>query len=243
MLKNIKEIEMKNISVLIEGGAKTLKLKKPIITYGTRIAAKEVTVFWNFKNITADNDNQKFIITGDIFNGTLIIHHPENRKEITLGEGYWDFQQIKDRLEGEKLILSMNARDNTCTIINNAGSIVNLKKFGKLLGFPEDHKLQKGSTTASPKPVDVNHGLRYLTVTCDLIDQSKNINVDGDESDILAFLPITPGTRLNSNCYVYERDDAWRAAKNAIVAEMEFKVTSNISEKVDVTILLDLALE
>ena len=234
---------MKNISVFIEGSGKKFKFENPIITYGTRLAAKEVTVFWNFKNITADNDNQKFIITGDIFNGTLIIHHPENRKEITLGEGYWDFQQIKDRLEGEKLILSMNVRDNTCTIINNAGSIVNLKKFGKLLGFPEDHKLQKGSTTASPKPVDVNHGLKYLTVTCDLIDPSKNIDLEGKQSNILAFLPITPGTRLNSNCYVYERENAWRAAKNAIVAEMEFQVTSNISEKVDVDILLDLALE
>ena len=42
---------MKNISVFIEGtGKKTFKFKKPIITYGTRLAAKEVTVFWNFKN-------------------------------------------------------------------------------------------------------------------------------------------------------------------------------------------------
>ena len=67
--------------------------------------------------------------------------------------------------------------------------------------------------------------------------------MDGNESNILAFLPVTPGTRLNSNCYVYERDNAWRAAKNAVVSEMEFEVTSNISPKVDVNILLDLALE
>ena len=99
------------------------------------------------------------------------------------------------------------------------------------------------ATEVSPKPVDVNHGLRWLTVTCDLIDQSKNINLDGNESNILAFLPVTPGTRLNSNCYVYERDAAWRAAKNTIVTEMEFEVTSNISAKVDVNILLDLSLE
>ena len=47
---------MKNISVLIEGTGKkkTFKFKKPIITYGTRLAAKEVTVFWNFKNITSE---------------------------------------------------------------------------------------------------------------------------------------------------------------------------------------------
>ena len=45
--------EMKNISVFIEGGKKkTLKFKTPFATYGSLLAAKEVTVFWNFKNIT-----------------------------------------------------------------------------------------------------------------------------------------------------------------------------------------------
>ena len=226
---------MKNISVFIEGGKKnTLKFKTPIATYGSLLAAKEVTVFCNFKNITNAIGNGKFSIkTGSAA-----------AVEKTLGEGYWDFQQIKERLEGEGLTLSMNVYNNTCSIVNKAGQTVNLKKFGKLLGFPENKTLAAGSTTASPKPVDVNHGLRWLTVTCDLIDSSKNTGLDGDKSTILAFLPITPGTRLNSNCHVYERDAyAWRPAKNAIVSQMEFEVNSNISEKVDVNILLNIALE
>ena len=226
---------MKNISVFIEGGAKTLKFKKPIATYGSLLAAKEVTVFWNFKNITNDAGNGKFIIK----NGAS----DDDDEEKTLGEGYWDFQQLKERLEGDKLKLLMNVHDNTCSIINNTTSVVDLKKFGKLLGFPENHKLATGDS-ASPNPVDVNHGLRWLTVTCDLIDSSKNTDLDGNQSTVLAFLPITPGTRLNSNCYVYERDAyAWRPAKNAIVSEMNFTVNSNISEKVDVNILMNIALE
>ena len=223
---------MKNISVFIEGGAKTLKFKKPIVTYASLLTVKEVTVFWKFKNITDDIDNGKFIIKKGI----------GDDEEKTFGEGYWDFQQIKERLEGEKLELSMNVHDNTCSIINNTGRIVNLKKFGKLLGFPENHDLPSG-TSASPNPVDVNHGLRWLTVTCDLIDSSKNTGLNGDQSTILAFLPITPGTRLNSNCYVYERDYTSRPAKNDIVSEMKFTVNSNISEKVDVNILMNIALE
>ena len=226
---------MKNISVFIEGGAKTLKFKKPIATYGSLLAAKEVTVFWNFKNITNDAGNGKFIIE----NGT----GDDDGEEKTLGEGYWDFQQLKERLEGDKLKLSMNVHDNTCSIINNTASVVDLKKFGKLLGFPENHKLATGAS-ASPNPVDVNHGLRWLTVTCDLIDSSKNTDLNGVQSTVLAYLPITPGTRLNSNCYVYERDAyAWRSAKNAIVSEMNFTVNSNITEKVDVNILMNISLE
>ena len=64
MVKNIKEIEMKNISVFIKKGEKTtFTFKKPIATYGTRIAAKEVTVFWNFKNITGTIGNNTFMVT------------------------------------------------------------------------------------------------------------------------------------------------------------------------------------
>ena len=232
MLRNIKEIEMKNISVLIEGSEKkTFKFKKPIVTYGTRIAAKEVTVFWNFKNITSTIGNNTFVI--------------KSKPEVTetINDGYYDFQALKERLKLNKLELQMNTYNNTCTIENKNAVKVDLKKLGVLLGFHENHELAASKSERSPDPVDVNHGLKYLTVTCDLIDQSKNINLEGEESNILAFLPITPGTRLNSNCYVYERDNAWRAAKNAIVAEMEFEVTSNISPKVDVNILLNLALE
>ena len=222
---------MKNISVFIEGTTKkkTFRFKKPIITYGTRLAAKEVTVFWNFKNITSAIGNNTYSI--------------KNSGNKTINDGYYDFQALKTRLQEDKLELQMNTYDNTCTVENKNSTEVDLKKLGKLLGFPEDHKVGGNATVLSTNPVDVNHGLRYLTVTCDLTDQSKNIDLDGNESNILAFLPVTPGTRLNSNCYVYERDNAWRAAKNAIVSEMEFEVTSNISAEVDVNILLDLTLE
>ena len=236
MTKDIKEIEMKNISAHIKKGEKTtFTFKKPIATYGTRIAAKEVTVFWNFKNITTTIGNNTFIRKKSENGGT--------DETKTINDGYYDFEQLKTRLAGEKLDLQMNAYDNTCIVENKNAVTVDLKKFGKLLGFPENHEVTAGTSVASPKPVDVNHGLRWLTVTCDLIDPSKNIDLDGEESNILAFLPITPGTRLNSNCYVYERENAWRAAKNAIVSEMVFTVNSNITEKVDVDILLDLALE
>ena len=233
MLKNIKETEMKNISVFIEGKEKktTFKFKKPIATYGTRLAAKEVTVFWNFKNVTSANN-------------TFVITKASGDEPETLNEGYYDFQELKNQLEHYKLEIEMNVYANTCSIDNKNAEKVDLKKLGMLLGFKENHVLAANKSELSPEPVDVNFGLRWLTVTCDLIDPSKNIDLNGDESDILAFLPITPGTSLNSNCYVYEREWGWRAAKNAVVSEMEFTVTPNVTDlKVDVNILLDIALE
>ena len=119
---------MKNISVLIEGTAtKTFKFKKPIVTYGTRLAAKEVTVFWNFKNITSAIGNNTFGIKGSA--------------DKTINDGYYDFQALKTRLEEDKLELQINTYDNTCTVENKNTHEVDLKKLGLLLGFPENHKV------------------------------------------------------------------------------------------------------
>ena len=224
---------MKNISVFIKGGTKTLTFNDPIVTYGSLITTNEVTVFWKFKNITDEIDNKKFT---------------KGSVEVELGDGYWDFEQIKNRLAGEKLELTMNVHDNTCDIVNKTKSKVNLKKFGKLLGFPENKELSadESITHKSPKPVDVNHGLRYLIVTCDLVDKSKNMDLDGVKSDVLAFLPVTPGTRLNSSCYVYNKDYATRSAISSVVPEVKFTVKPNKdvgNVKVDVDVLLNITLE
>ena len=115
---------MQSISVFIKGGTETLNFDKPIATYGSLIGAKEVTVFWNFKNITKVIGNGKFVIKKDPADASC------QDEEEDLGEGYWDFQQLKERLEAVKLKLSMNVHNNTCSIINETGRTVDLKKFG-----------------------------------------------------------------------------------------------------------------
>ena len=225
---------MKNISVYIKNGEKTTyTLEKPIATYADFITAREVTVFWNFENITSTIGNNTFVKKKTVNGGT--------DEEITINDGYYDFEQLKTRLENDKLELQMNNYDNTCIVNNKNQFPVNMKKLGVLLGFPENQQLTTGSH-ASPKAVDVNHGLRYLAITCDLVDKSKNIGLDGKESDVLAFLPVTPGTRLNSSCHVYEKGDAQRTAKNAVVSEIVFTVKSNIAAKVNVNVLLNISL-
>ena len=120
---------------------------------------------------------------------------------------------------------------------------VNLKKLGVLLGFPENYEMASDATDTSPKVVDINHGLRYLQVECDFIDEAKN-SWKGEDSTVLAFIPVTPGTRLNSTSYVYEKKGAPRYTKTGIVSKMVFTVKSNVPDlKVDADILMDITLE
>ena len=106
---------------------KRFRPKKPFATYGTRLAAKEATVFWNFKNITSTIGNNTYGIKGSA--------------DKTINDGYYDFQGLKTRLEEDKLELQINTYDNTCTVENKNTEEVDLKKLGVLLGFPENHKV------------------------------------------------------------------------------------------------------
>ena len=220
--------EMKNISVFLEGESTTVTFDRHVTAYASFLIAKEATVFWKFKNITSDLDNGNYTVGSN---------------ETTLNPGYWDFQLLKEHLEPNKVEIELNAYDNKCRIKNKNTDDVNLKKLGKLLGFPENHKVAGNATESSPSAVDINHGLRYLTVACDFIDEAKN-SWRGGDSTILAFIPVTPGTRLNSTSYVYEKKGAPRYTKNAIVSNMTFTVKSNVPGlKVDADILMDITLE
>ena len=219
---------MKNISVFLKGETTTVTFDRHVAAYASFLIAKEATVFWKFKNVTEAIDNTRFEV---------------DSTEKTLNPGYWDFQQLKEYLEAEKIEIELNVYDNTCRIQNKNTGKVNLKKLGVLLGFPEDYELAANATGTSPKPVDVNHGLKYLQVECDFIDEVKN-SWRGKDSTILAFLPVTPGTRLNSTSYVYEKKGAPRYTKTGIVSKMVFTVKSNVPwVKVDADILMDITLE
>ena len=149
----------RNINVFVTGGTKKLTLNEPFLTRkGTTIQLKRATVFWKFKNVTSANN--KYTVGGD-------------EKEISVG--YWDFELIKEQLKADKINLTANIHDNTCDVENKTGKTVNLTKFGELLGFPTNTSIANDAViTKSPKAVDVNRGLRYLKVTCDLANLLKN---------------------------------------------------------------------
>jgi hypothetical protein len=160
--------------------------------------------------------------------------------EKELSEGYWDFELIKERLKGDKINLTANIHNNTCDVENKSGATVNLKRFGELLGFPTDTSIPQDTVTKSSKAVDVNFGLKYLTVTCDLANPRRNVDTDGSTSTNIAYLPIPPGTRLNSPVSGFNHHPIV-PVKEDIVTEITFTVSSKIPHiSVDVDVLLNL---
>ncbi len=184
----------RNITVFITGGTEKLELDEPFLTgHDTTIQLKRATVFWKFQNVTTANHNSYFDKQSSGGN---------ERK--TLDDGYWDFELLKKRLGEEKIELEASVHDNKCLLKNTNTETVDLKNFGKLLGFNVDTTIPTGQTPEAPHPVDVNLGLRYLTIACDLADTFRNVDINGGVDANIAYLPIPPGTRLNSTVSMYE---------------------------------------
>ena len=80
--------EMKNISVFLEGETTTVTFDRHVTAYASFLIAKEATVFWNFENITSDLGNGEYTVGSEA---------------KTLNPGYWDFQLLKEHLEGNKV--------------------------------------------------------------------------------------------------------------------------------------------
>ena len=185
---------------------------------------KNATIYWKYKNvITGVNDYVMY--------GTT---------KITFEEGYWTFEMIKEKLEKDKKIkLVANKHNNTCKIYSD-GRNLNLKNFATLLGFPENKIISNGTWKTSPNVVDVNKGLRYVNIDCSIVDTSENSNTDGERSQTLVSLPIPFDQSLNSTATFFKNIDSKVTVNNGCFNRLIFDVNTNIENKVDMDLLLEI---
>ena len=121
-----------------------------------------------------------------------------------------------------------------------SGTNLNLREIGGLLGFPENQVINSMTWETSPNKVDVNKGLRYIFINCDLVDSNQNFNSNGERSCTLVTLPIPTNQLLNSTNSFYNDINSQVIIKNGDINRLNFYVDSNIGGKVDVNVLLEL---
>ena len=208
---------MNKLTVFIEGNKRTLYLD-PCINKKSRsvMVLKNLTVYLKFKNAG-----------GYILSGT---------QKILFEEGYWTFAKIKKRLAGNNIKLELVGMKSKIYLEMD----LNLRGIGKLLGFPEGKLTNSRTWETSPGEVDVNKGLRYVTINCDLIDSNQNFNSNGARSCTLVTVPIPTNQLLNGTNSFYKDVDSQVVIKNESINRIYFSIHSNISETVGVDVLFDL---
>ena len=215
---------MSIINVFIENNEKELRFDTcKVKPAGSIMTLKNAAVYWNYKNVITDKNDH-------IMRGTT---------KIPFEEGYWTFDVIEEKLGEQSIKLEANEDNNTCKIYSESQNL-KLKKFGKLLGFPENEVVGSRTWKTSPSVVDVNKGLRYVNINCNIVNTVGNIGTDGHWTCALATLPIPSDQLLNSTVTQFKGIDSSVKITNGQFNRILFNVDTNIEDKVDMSLLLEL---
>ena len=136
---------------------------------------------------------------------------------------------ISERLSDSNILLQRNRYDNTCKILS--AKQLNLLNFGPLLGFPVNKVIQPNTRVNSPLNVDVNLGLRYVTVECNCVDTDRNFDSSGRRSKVIATVPITSEQSLNSTITFYDAIKSEVSVLNGDHNMLELNVDTNTGNK------------
>ncbi len=131
---------------------------------------------------------------------------------------------IQDKLRDNKIALKFNAHDNTCKIYSEAQ--LNLKNFGLLLVHRVTVSPKVWKT--SPNAVDINLGLRYVTLSCDSINLAKNFDRQGRRSQTLFTFPVLPKQNLSSAVSYFSNIGSTTPMNNGLFNSFTFTIDSNI---------------
>ena len=186
---------------------------------------KNVAIYWKFRNVHQDN-----------YEATLV-KADRSRKKLKLETGYWTFDMISERLKLDNVSLTKNRHNNTCSIRSDKYE-VHLGNIGLLLGFVKDIVITRGTKVDSGE-VDVNWGLRLVTIGCDIVNPTKNFNPGGKRSVTIFTFPITTEEPIFNYISFYKNVNFEAPVINGIHNRLIFFVDTNIKEEVEMNILAE----
>ena len=115
--------------------------------------------------------------------------------------------------------------------------------FGPLLGFPPNAIIPKNTKTKSPFVVDINRGLRYITIGCNCVNTDRNFDTNGRPSQVFARIPVTTEQTLNESVSPYDNIHTSVSVLNGDHSMFEFDVNTNIGYDVGLTVMFELYIE
>ncbi len=182
-------------------------------------------LFWQYKNVR-QNVNDTITRGSDT---------------IIFNEGYWTFDMIQDKLRNNKIALKFNVHYNTCKIYSEAQ--LNLKNFGLLLGFSLSYTASPKVWKTSPNTVDINLGLRYVTLNCDSINSAKNFDRQGRRSQTLFTFHILPNQNLSSAVSYFSNIGSTTPMNKGLFNSLTFAIDSNTNDDIGVVIYFEVIIK
>ena len=237
----------RKITVLINDNHKELYPSENIsgVTSESTLNVESVTVFWDYNNVIKG--------VNDTFN--------HNGNVLVVPEGYWTsdmITRIRDRLiisvgtgstkyynSIAQLFMENNGNGGFSAYSTNSTATINLGSFGMLLGFDRDTVLPALTRILSQNSADLNRGLKYITVSCDIVDDTRNIGVDGKRSNVIATIPVPNDIDLKhaiTQHYIDTRLTNGNPLQNGCFNNITFDINTNMGPLKIGSVLLELCI-
>ena len=237
----------RKITVLINDNHKELYPSENIsgVTSESTLSVESATVFWDYNNV----------IKG--VNDTFI----HNGNTVAVPEGYWTsdmITKIRDRLivhvdNGTvqyydsigQLFIEKNGTGGFSVYSSNGVYVIDLASFGTLLGFDKNTMLPAQTKKLSPNSADLNRGLKYITVSCDIVDDTRNIGVDGKRSNVIATIPVPYDIDLKHAITQHDIDTRLKNGiplQNGCFNNLTFDINTNMGPLKIGSVLLELCI-
>ena len=90
------------------------------------------------------------------------------------------------------------------------------------------------TTTISDSRVNLNLGLEYIKIRCDVVDSSRNLDEDGDKDNTIVSLPITTTQTLYGSVQPFYDIESKIPINRGVINRLRFSVTDQNGDLVDV---------
>ena len=152
--------------------------------------------------------------------------------QVTFKEGYYTFSLLKKEFENTgKIKLEEIPFTGKCKL--KTDKKINLKTLSSILGFSSNKEIAANTLTESDSVVNINNGLEYVNIHCNLINKSRNF-VNGKRSNIMTQIPIPSNQTLKGSVthFFSSEEKEGIMISNGIFNTLEFKVKGNNSSSI-----------
>jgi hypothetical protein len=143
-----------------------------------------------------------------------------------MDEGYWTFKQLRKKMEENGLTFKEYPDGRLKIDLDSWTKTMGLRNLTGILGY----RSSNGPTYTphiSDRPVDIHDGLRYIMVSCNIVNREHNIGPDGNRSVIITSLPIDGTKPLFETVTKYNDIESQVRVDAGRYNEIRFEIGSN----------------
>ncbi|CAB3986979.1 Hypothetical predicted protein [Paramuricea clavata] len=160
--------------------------------------------------------------------------------------GYYTFKDVqKLMMYNGGVDLQPTSTNGGCYIKPGSGNSVCVSTYlSRLLGLTmkdSEVVIDPDTTYASKKRMNINLGLEYINISCNLVNESFNVHTEGTRSDVVTSLAVTTTQSLFGSVTEYFDIESKVPVNKGSFNQLKFYVTDQDGKPVEIgKILLEL---